>query len=170
MCLGLLLEDTTSFIISLQGLKGGGGVDGCTYFSESHHCCQKVPKWEGLWEHQLVFIGGIVQLWVTAADLGVVCVVRGSSPSELWQPAWNSQLRPQEIPAIWRPYKVTIFIWTVLYRQIISTGSGTEHPAVRLRVLNLLTRPLSYQRAVIAPLPTHFTISAMSFLPYLLLD
>lgn len=81
MCLGLLLGDTTSFIISLQGLKGGRKRDGCTYFSERHHHCHKGPEWDGLSEHQLLFIGGILQLPMTAADLGD-CVWSGAAVSQ----------------------------------------------------------------------------------------
>lgn len=81
MCLGLLLGDTTSFIISLQGLKGGRKMDGSIFLSESHHRCQKVPKWEGVSEHQPVFIGGILQLPVTAAGLGD-CVWSGAAVSQ----------------------------------------------------------------------------------------
>lgn len=148
-----------------RGLKGGEKWMAAHTF-QSHHHCQNVPKWEGLSEHQPVFIGGILQL-----ISGIVCVVRCSSQSELWQPAWNSQLMPQEIPAIGHPYKVTFSIRTVIYRQIISTGSNTEHPACASHSgLNLLTYLLTHQCAVIISLPTHFTTPTTSFLPYLSLD
>lgn len=100
-----------------------------------------------------------------------LCVVRCSSQSELWQPAWNSQLMPQEIPAICHPYKVTFSIRTVIYRQIIPTGSDAEHPVCASHSgLNLLTCLLTHQCAVIIPFPTHFTTPVTSFLPYLSLD
>lgn len=90
--------------------------------------------------------------------LAIVCVGRCSSQSELWQPAWNSQLMPQEIPAICHPYKVAFSIWTVTYRQIIWTGSDTEHPVCASHSgLNLLTCLLTHHWAVIIPPPTHFT-------------
>lgn len=124
-------------------------MDGCTYFSESHRHCQKELEWEGLSGHQLVFIGGILRL-----ISGIVCVVRCSSQSEPWQPAWSSQLRPKEIPAICHPYKVTFSFIGKSFR----TGSDTEDPVCASPSgLNLLTCLLTHQWAVIVPLTTHFT-------------
>lgn len=58
-------------------------MDGCTYFSESHHRRKKKKgqSGRGFSEHRLVFIGGILQLPVTAADLGD-CVWSGAAVSQ----------------------------------------------------------------------------------------
>lgn len=72
---------------------------------------------------------------------------------------------PQEIPAICHPYKVTFSVRTVIYRQIIPTGSDAEHPVCASHSgLNLLTCLLTHQCAVIIPFPTHFTIFSSIFI------
>lgn len=133
-------------------------MDGCTYISESSSL-PKCAKMGGAF-------GAPTRLhwWNSAADLGD-CVCGQVQQSV------RAQLMPQEIPAIGHPYKVTFSIRTVIYRQIISTGSNTEHPACASHSgLNLLTYLLTHQCAVIISLPTHFTTPATSFLPYLSLD
>lgn len=48
-----------------------------------------------------------------------------ASHSASWQVAWNSHPKPQEIPAICHPYKITFSIQTVVYRQSVPTGNDT---------------------------------------------
>lgn len=97
---------------------------------QSHHHCQKVLKWEGLSEQQLVFIGGAQQLPAAAAGLGIVCVVRCSSQSGSGSQSKLS-LMPQEIPAIGHPYKVTFSAPPSFRGKAIRLGATLSAHSVR---------------------------------------
>lgn len=56
-------------------------MDCWTYFAKSQSSLDENSKWAGLSEHALVFIGGVLRLLVTAADLGD-CAWSGAAVSQ----------------------------------------------------------------------------------------
>lgn len=116
MCVAVQLGDTTSFIISLKRLIGGKKNGWLDVLSGEPSSLEESAKWVGRSERALLFTGRLLCLSVTAAGpwdcarSGAAVSQASGSRSAGWHAARDSHPKPQEIPAICHPYKITFRI------------------------------------------------------------